>query len=112
MSLFGKHEAMPEDRYVTMQKQMMIMPKDQIMANMMEMDRMCTCPSCPSYNDCAKTALEIMFCGRGMSFHCIKEIKGCICPTCPVTKKLGLTHQAFCVMGNEKTQRFNSMLKV
>ena len=39
--------------YVKMQKQMMI-AKDQMMAKMMEMGKMCTCPSCPSYNDCAK----------------------------------------------------------
>jgi hypothetical protein len=112
MSLFGKHDAMPEDMYVKMQKQMMAMPKDQMMTKMMEMGKMCTCPSCPSYNDCAKTAMETMFCGKGMSFHCIREIKGCICPTCPVAKQMGLTHQAFCAMGNEKTQRFGDMLKV
>ena len=111
MSLFGKRESMPEDMYIKMQKQMMGMPKDQMMAKLMDMAKMCTCPSCPTYNECAKNAMEGMFCGHGTSFHCIKEVKGCICPTCPVAKQMGLTHSAFCGMGNEKTQRFNEMLK-
>lgn len=112
MSLFGKHEAMPEDKFVKMQKESLTMPREQMMANLMEMDKMCTCPSCPTYNQCAKDALETTYCVRGMSFHCIKELKECICPACPVTEKVGLTHQSFCIMGDEKTQRFNSMLRV
>lgn len=112
MSLFGGHEAMPEDMYVKMQKQMMMMPEDQRMAKIMEMSKMCTCPSCPTHTDCAKNAMEVMYCNHGTSFHCITEFKGCICPTCPVLKMQGLTHQTFCMTGNEKTQRFNEMLKV
>jgi len=111
MSLFGKQEAVSEDMYIKGQKQMMMMPKDQMMAKVMELSKMCTCPSCPTYNECAKNSMESMYCNHGTSFHCISENKGCLCPTCPVAKIQGLTHQSFCMMGNEKTQRFNEMLK-
>lgn len=54
----------PEDKYVKVQKQLMMMPPDQMVAK------------------------------------------------CPVAAQVGLTHQPFCMMGDEKTERFNDMLKV
>jgi hypothetical protein len=101
---------MPEDMYIKLQKELMTMPRDLMVEKVKGMGKMCTCPSCPTFNDCAKNAMETMFCMHGTSFHCIKEVKGCKCPTCPVTKQAGLTHSAFCVMGNEKSQRFNDLL--
>jgi hypothetical protein len=113
MSLFGKkEEMMPEDMYVKMQKQMMSMPRDQVMKKIGELMKMCTCPKCPTFNECAKNAMEGLFCSMGHSFHCITENKGCICSSCPVAKMQGLTHQSFCLMGNEKSQRFDAMLKM
>jgi hypothetical protein len=66
----------------------------------------CTCPGCPSFNDCAKNAKELLFCATGKSFMCITEERGCICPTCPVANDLGLKYQFFCTRGSEKAQRF------
>ena len=31
--------------------------------------------------------------------------KICICPTCPMTEQIGLTHKFFCTRGTEKEQR-------
>ena len=70
----------------------------------------CTCPTCPTYNNCAKNAKEMMFCWTGRSFMCISFEKKCICPTCPVTADLGLKKQFFCTRGSEKAQRYEHTL--
>ena len=107
-----KKEMMPEELYVQMQKQMLSMPLDQIKMKVEELKKICICPQCPTNNECAKNAKEILFCSTGRSFHCITENKGCLCPGCPVAKQMGLRYQSFCLMGNEKAQRFDAMLKM
>ncbi len=67
---------------------------------------LCICPDCPTYNDCAKEAQELLYCVYGSSFHCIYENNGCICPTCPVTGDLGLIHDEFCLKGSEADRRW------
>jgi hypothetical protein len=67
---------------------------------------MCNCPSCPTYNRCAKNAQELLFCAKGKSFMCISEEKNCICPACPVASELGLKNKFFCTRGSETTQRY------
>jgi hypothetical protein len=112
MEMSGKKpEIATEDPFVRTMKQMMTMPKDQVMKKVGELNKMCICGSCPTYTSCAKNAGESMFCAHGTSFHCITENKGCVCPTCPVTKPLGLKHQAYCMMGTEKAQRFDAMIR-
>lgn len=63
---------------------------------------MCICGSCPSWVECGE---EGGFCfptiGRS---GCIEEERGCTCPTCPVTEKMGLKHIYFCTRGSEKEQ--------
>jgi anaerobic selenocysteine-containing dehydrogenase len=46
----------------------------------------CICGKCPSWLECGEKG---GFCLVGKS-TCIKEKKGCICPDCPVTKKMDL----------------------
>jgi hypothetical protein len=70
----------------------------------------CPCPTCPSYNKCAKEAGETLFCSTGKSFMCISEEKGCNCPTCPITKEMGLKNKFFCTRGSEKAQRYEHTL--
>ena len=106
-----RKEMLPEDRYVQTQKELLSMPQDGIKEKLEELKMMCTCPECPTNNDCAKSTKELLFCSTGSSFHCIAESKGCLCPTCPVAEQLGLGHQSFCLMGDEKAQRFDSLLQ-
>jgi hypothetical protein len=89
------------------------------MAGMSEQERaeagkkyaaMCTCPSCPTYNHCAKKANELLYCASGKSFMCISEEKECICPSCPVTPGFGLKHTSFCTRGSEKAQRYEKAI--
>jgi hypothetical protein len=47
---------------------------------------------------------ERMFCVAGKSACDIVQ-QGCICPTCPVTKVLGLTHTFYCTDGSEQQRR-------
>jgi hypothetical protein len=70
----------------------------------------CPCPTCPSYNNCAKEAGETLFCSTGKSFMCISEEKSCICPTCPITTEMGLKFKLFCTRGSEKAQRYENTL--
>ncbi|MDD1660007.1 MAG: DUF2769 domain-containing protein [Methanomicrobiales archaeon] len=112
MALLGKKEEKPvEDQYLKMQRQMMAMPREQVMAKVGELLKMCVCPKCPTYNDCSRNAMEGLFCSMGHSFHCITANKGCICMGCPVAKMQGLKYSSFCLMGDEKTQRFDHWLK-
>jgi hypothetical protein len=89
--------------------------KMEAMAKMSSQDRMkavedlkaqCICPTCPTYNNCAKNANEKLFCTLGNSFMCISFEKTCICPTCPVASDMGLHYKNFCTRGSEKAQRF------
>jgi hypothetical protein len=68
--------------------------------------KLCTCPSCPTYNACAKNNRESLFCTIGKSFMCISAEKQCICPSCPVTGAAGLKYTNFCTRGAEKAQRY------
>ena len=72
------------------------------------LDRMkkeCICTDCPSYNDCAKMNGELLFCSIGKSPNCIIDEKGCICPECPIAKRLELENVYFCTRGSEREQR-------
>ena len=70
----------------------------------------CMCPKCPTHNDCAKNAKELLFCLQGKSFMCISEQKVCLCPTCPLTADFGLKNSSFCMKGAEKAQRYEHAL--
>lgn len=105
-----KKEMMPEDQYIQVQKQILRMPLDQIKTLVEEFKPVCMCPQCPTHNDCAKDVKELLFCSTGRSFHCITENNGCLCPGCPVAKQMGLKYISFCLMGNEKAQRFDAAL--
>jgi hypothetical protein len=71
---------------------------------------MCNCPGCPTHNNCAKNAKELLFCITGKSFMCISEDKGCMCPKCPVAAEFGLKYKSFCLIGAEKSQRYEHAL--
>jgi|GEM_PF-1417458 len=76
----------------------------------------CACPSCPSYRECD----ERLFCILGES-ECIKDEKGCLCPTCLVASTLG-SQETFTVLealrwirdpnhNLSKSERFNNLDK-
>lgn len=98
------------DKFEEAIKAMAKMPKDELMKAIEENNKLCTCPVCPTYNNCAKTGKELLFCASGKSFMCISENKGCICPACPITDAIGLKHTAFCIKGSEKAQRYESAI--
>jgi hypothetical protein len=66
----------------------------------------CSCPSCHSYNRCAREHNELLYCITGKSMLCISEDVGCVCRNCPVMRDLGLMHQYFCMRGGEAAQRY------
>ena len=59
----------------------------------------CICGKCPSWVECNEKG---GFCWVGKS-QCIKEKKGCICPDCPVTAKMGLKWGYYCISGSAKS---------
>jgi len=67
----------------------------------------CVCPSCPSYNTCADKGDEVLFCILGMSFKCIRDDLGCICPGCALYPEYGLSKKDYCMKGSEKDQRWD-----
>ena len=52
----------------------------------------CHCRFCPSNINCKK---ELLYCARGRS-DCKIEIKGCLCPTCPIYFEYGLEDLYYC----------------
>jgi hypothetical protein len=65
----------------------------------------CICEPCPTYNECMRADESLLFCVTGKAVNCTFEKKGCICPTCPVTKLLGLKKAYYCIKGTEQDQR-------
>jgi len=66
----------------------------------------CCCPDCPSYNECASTGRELLYCILGMSMECIREDRHCICKGCPLYSTLGLSGKDFCMKGSEAAIRY------
>lgn len=64
----------------------------------------CICDPCPSYNECLRADESLLFCIAGKSLYCTFDKKGCLCPTCPVTKALGLKKAYYCIKGSEQEQ--------
>jgi hypothetical protein len=92
-------------KYEQMMQMIAKMSEEEKMKAIEGKKKMCTCPDCPSYNDCAKDNNELLYCALGKSPSCITKESGCICPSCPVTDQMGLTRDYFCTRGNEKEQR-------
>ena len=65
----------------------------------------CTCPACPTYNDCMRGKGEALYCAVGRTACTPPEKKACLCPTCPVTPMMGLKNSYYCVRGAEKDLR-------
>lgn len=67
----------------------------------------CICPICPTYNECAKEADELLFCVTGKSENCITKERGCMCPTCPFAQeyKIGVKYNFYCTRDTEIEQR-------
>ena len=70
-----------------------------------ENTKKCICEPCPSYTECMRGGNQLLFCVTGKSRDCIFEKKGCTCPTCPVTKILGLKKAYYCVKGSNSEQK-------
>jgi hypothetical protein len=64
----------------------------------------CICGRCPTYNECMRADESLLFCFTGKSATCTFEKKGCICPTCPVTKARALKKAYYCIKGTEQEQ--------
>lgn len=75
--------------------------REKFVANAMSM---CVCGECPTYNDCTRDKMQLLFCDLEKS-NCAMEMTGCICPTCQVAKDQGLKKAYYCVRGNEAAQR-------
>jgi hypothetical protein len=93
------------DKFEEKMKMMMGMSEEERMKALEMKKKMCVCPGCPSYNECAKNGTELLYCALGKSPACITEMKGCTCPACPITPDMGLKNQYFCTRGSEKEQR-------
>ena len=72
-----------------------------------QMNEDCICPICPTYNECAKEADELLFCVTGTSEACINKEMGCMCPTCPFAQEyqIGVKYNFYCTRDTELEQR-------
>jgi Protein of unknown function (DUF2769). len=99
------------DRFEGLSTEMKSLKKEYRRVFMDSKKKMCACPDCPSYNECARNSGETLFCMFGMSFHCISADKGCTCRDCPLYREFGLTGNYFCMKGSEKAMRYDTGLE-
>lgn len=60
----------------------------------------CTCPECPSYNDCAKEKMEGLYCSAAVGrSSCEFQMNGCICGGCSVHTENSLSAGYYCLNG-------------
>ncbi|MDI6882232.1 MAG: DUF2769 domain-containing protein [Methanothermobacter sp.] len=90
------------DRFQEEYTRIMAMDKIEMQEEVKRLSEDCACPSCPSYKECG----ERLFCILGES-ECIKDEKGCLCPTCLVASTLGIgiSKNFYCTRGSEMDQR-------
>ncbi len=93
------------DKFEQVMQTMSQMTEEERMKAIEDNKTLCICPDCPTYNECAQEKGEIFYCSMGKSPTCITKGLGCICPACPITEKMGLTHDYFCTKGTEREQR-------
>lgn len=99
-----KRRVITMDKFMETLQKMEKMSPDEKKQMLTKAREMCICAGCPSYTTCMKEKDELLFCANGKSM-CTVEERGCICPTCPVTSMLGLTHMYYCIKGTEQEQR-------
>ena len=61
----------------------------------------CSCPGCPTYEQCMREGSEILYCGVGRT-TCAPESKGCVCGACAVLSHYELTGRYFCFSGEAR----------
>lgn len=93
------------DKFEQTMQQMASLTTEERMKMIDSMKDLCICGDCPSYNDCASEANELLYCVLGKSPSCITDEIICTCPDCPVTDQMGLEYEFFCTRGAEREQR-------
>lgn len=93
------------DKFEQTMKMMSQMTEGERKKTIKDNKALCTCPNCPTYNECAQEKGELLYCILGKSPVCITEELGCICPACPIAEKMALNNEYFCTKGTEKEQR-------
>jgi len=67
----------------------------------------CICPTCPTYNNCAKNAKEMMFCWTGRSFMCI-SLRRNASPHLPGDGRPGTEEAVFCTRAPRRPSGMNT----
>ncbi len=95
------------DDFETLMKELEELPSEDRSQKVKKLEVDCVCPTCPTYNECAKNKGENIFCITGKSKDCITMTLGCLCPTCPLAQKykIGLMYNFYCNNGSETDQR-------
>ena len=71
----------------------------------------CICKNCPSWTPaCDENGEWGGYCAIGKT-ECITKEQGCICPDCPVTKKMGLKWGYYCTRGSAQDMMKKEMEK-
>lgn len=74
------------------------MPK--VIKNEINLDA-CSCGECPSYNECAKSKNEKLYCASEIGrSDCDYKMSGCICSSCKVHKDNQLANGYYCLKGS------------
>jgi len=62
--------------------------------------KLCSCPVCPSYNECASDKDEKLYCSAEVTIACEYKMNGCICGACPVHQASNLANGYYCIKGS------------
>ncbi|MDD3754100.1 MAG: DUF2769 domain-containing protein [Methanobacterium sp.] len=94
------------NKFVELMEELSKLENEERSEKIKQLEADCVCPTCPTYNDCAKDKGENVFCITGKSKECITMELGCLCPTCPLAQEygIGIVHNFYCRHGNEMEQ--------
>ncbi len=77
------------------------MSEEEMKSAIEENPKLYVCPTCLTQTGTGES--KAFFCGMGKS-EIISEEKGCTYPECPVTEKMGLRWQYYCIKGTGREQ--------
>lgn len=90
-------------KFEEMMEKMSEMSEEEMQKQIEEVKKVCKdyCGKCPTYFGTGET--NYGFCATGKS-DIITEEKECLCPDCPITKKMGLRWNFYCTRGSGQEQ--------
>ncbi len=94
------------DKFETKVNEVIDMSEKDRNTSIEEFKKSCICPTCPTYNDCARKKMEGLYCVLGKT-SCETKDKGFKCPKYPLAQSLdvGIQNNTYCILVRDGSKR-------